>query len=182
MKTRELTIVPMNDGPAYLSIHPELSWAADHEEYRMAGGYARIAAVRNEIRRQRPGQVLAFDAMTAPWEFAYGLAHFRELVARLPYPMLAINCYDREMGTPIFPPCRARLCWYLLPPRSRPSRCWACTSTSFLRSRQDSFCSFFSSPPGLGFQWISPSIGSSESTRCEPMKRDRKTRKETVPQ
>jgi sulfur-oxidizing protein SoxB len=134
MKTTELTIVQMNDSHGYLDIHPELFWAADHEEYRMAGGYARIATILNEIRRQRPGQVLAldcgdtihgtrvavdtkgmalvpvlnalgFDAMTAHWEFAYGPRHFRELVARLPYPMLAINCYDKETGVLTFPPC-----------------------------------------------------------------------------
>lgn len=41
---------------------------------------------------------LAFDAMTAHWEFAYGPAHLRSLAKTLRYPLLAINCYEKESG------------------------------------------------------------------------------------
>jgi len=84
----------------------------------MAGGYARIAALMSEARQH--GSVLAFDcgdtfhgtylpvkskgramlpvmnalafdAMTAHWEFAYGPEQLRSLSRELKYPVLAIN-------------------------------------------------------------------------------------------
>jgi 2',3'-cyclic-nucleotide 2'-phosphodiesterase (5'-nucleotidase family) len=123
----------MNDSHGYLDLHQELFWAGDHAEYRKAGGHGRIAALLNQIRRERPGRVLAFDcgdtihgthtavqtegealipilnamsfdAMTAHWEFAYGPERFNEVAACLAYPMLAINCYDEESGELVFDP------------------------------------------------------------------------------
>ena len=47
---------------------------------------------------------LRFDAMTAHWEFAYGPQRFKEVVDQLPYPMLAINCYDKATGDLAFEP------------------------------------------------------------------------------
>ncbi len=131
--TRGLTILQMNDSHGYLDLHQEMFWAGDHGEYRKAGGHGRIATLLNEIRRERPEQVLAFDcgdtihgtyaavqteggalipilnamgfdAMTAHWEFAYGPERFKELADQLDYPMLAINCYDEETGELIFSP------------------------------------------------------------------------------
>lgn len=46
---------------------------------------------------------LKFDAMTAHWEFAYGPAHFKQLVSHLNYPMLAVNIYDKNTNERIFP-------------------------------------------------------------------------------
>ncbi|MDN7026158.1 bifunctional metallophosphatase/5'-nucleotidase [Methanoculleus sp. FWC-SCC1] len=123
----------MNDSHGYLELHPELFWVGDHAEYRMAGGYARIATLLETIRSERPGEVLAFDCgdtihgtygavqtrgealvpilnalafdgMTAHWEFAYGPERFCEVAGRLSYPMLAVNCYDDATGDLVFPP------------------------------------------------------------------------------
>lgn len=47
---------------------------------------------------------LAFDGMTAHWEFAYGPDHFKSIVEKLDFPMLAINCYYKETDKLVFPP------------------------------------------------------------------------------
>ncbi len=130
---REITIVQMNDSHGYLDSHQEMFWDGSDAIYRRCGGFARIAALLDEIRRRRPGQVLAldcgdtfhgthavvksrgqalvpilnrlaFDGMTAHWEFAYGPQRFEELVRQLDYPMLAINCYRQQTGDLAFPP------------------------------------------------------------------------------
>jgi len=131
--TDHLTLLQMNDSHGYLDLHPELFYAAGLPEYRMAGGYARIAALFEEIRDARREQVFAFDcgdtihgtypavrskgealvpvlnalrldAMTAHWEFAYGPEQFRRITRALDYPMLAVNCYDDATGDLVFPP------------------------------------------------------------------------------
>ena len=60
-RSTSLTILQLNDLHAYLEPHPELFWAGDHAEYRQAGGLARVAAIFNAARQERPGAVLAFD-------------------------------------------------------------------------------------------------------------------------
>ena len=44
--------------------------------------------------------------MTAHWDFAWGPQHLKDLVSRLSYPLLAINCFDKETGDLTFPPTR----------------------------------------------------------------------------
>jgi len=131
MSTHRLTIFQLNDSHGYLEPHQELFWAADHAQYCMAGGYARIAALMSEARQH--GSVLAFDcgdtfhgtylpvkskgramlpvmnalafdAMTAHWEFAYGPEQLRSLSRELKYPVLAINCYEKNSGELTFAP------------------------------------------------------------------------------
>ena len=131
--TDHLTLLQMNDSHGYLEQHPELFWAGDRAEYRMAGGYARIAALIEEVRDARRERVLAFDcgdtlhgtypavrsegealvpilnalgfdAMTAHWEFAYGPEQFQKVARDLDYPVLAINCYDATTNDLVFPP------------------------------------------------------------------------------
>lgn len=131
--TDHLTLLQMNDSHGYLELHPELFWAADRAEYRMAGGYARIAALIGDARDAQRGRVLAFDcgdtihgtypavqskgealvpvlnalgfdAMTAHWEFAYGPEQFQKVARALDYPVLAVNCYDDATGDLVFPP------------------------------------------------------------------------------
>lgn len=128
--SKNLTILQMNDSHSYLEIHPELFWSGDHAEYRMAGGYARIASL---IEAEREDRTLALDcgdtihgtylpvqtkglamlpilnaldlaAMTAHWEFAYGPEQFMRLAEELKYPVLAINCYRKNSGDLTFPP------------------------------------------------------------------------------
>ena len=115
----------MNDSHAYMDIHQELFWEGDHAKYKLAGGYARISTIFNQIREENPYKTLVFDcgdtihgtyaavktkgealipilnyldfdAMTAHWEFAYGPEHFKKLTKKLNYPMLAINCYHES--------------------------------------------------------------------------------------
>jgi 2',3'-cyclic-nucleotide 2'-phosphodiesterase (5'-nucleotidase family) len=131
MSNRNLTIIQVNDTHGYLEPHPELVWRGDAATYPLMGGYARIASILKRARTGE-GSVLAldngdtfhgtypavaskgeafvplvnalrFDAMTAHWEFAWGPPHFRALAARLDYPMLAINCYDKQSGSRYFP-------------------------------------------------------------------------------
>ncbi|WP_292518655.1 bifunctional metallophosphatase/5'-nucleotidase [Methanoculleus sp.] len=128
-----LTLLQMNDSHGYLEPHQEFFYASGPPRYRMAGGYARIATLMEEIRDARPDGALAFDcgdtihgtypavqsegkafvpilnalgfdAMTAHWEFAYGPEQFRKVARRLDYPVLADNCYDDTTGDLVFPP------------------------------------------------------------------------------
>jgi S-sulfosulfanyl-L-cysteine sulfohydrolase len=114
----------MNDTHAYFDIHQELFWQGDHAEYRLAGGFARMATIVNQIRAESNGNCLfcdcgdtlhgtypafetqgqamipvlnslGLDAMTAHWEFAYGPTVFNQRVSELNYPMLAINVFDK---------------------------------------------------------------------------------------
>ena len=133
VEDRELTILQVNDSHGYLKRHPELFWEGEREVYRDVGGYARISTLFKEIREERRGSVialdngdtihgtftavdsrgeemvpmlnrLAFDGMTAHWEFAYGPRQFQRIVDKLDYPMLAINCYRETDGELAFPP------------------------------------------------------------------------------
>ncbi|MBD3209893.1 bifunctional metallophosphatase/5'-nucleotidase [Candidatus Micrarchaeota archaeon] len=131
--SKQLTIMQMNDTHGYLELHNELFWKGDHPVCRKAGGYARIASIIQNARDQNRDRVLAFDcgdtihgtypcvetegeimvpilnkigfdAMTAHWEFAYGPEQFKKISKQLDYPMLAINCYDRDTGRLVFSP------------------------------------------------------------------------------
>lgn len=135
MSTGSLTLLQINDTHGYLEPHPELVWRGGEATYPVLGGYARIAALFKRIRNERQGAVIALDngdtlhgtypaviskgqafvprlnaleldAMTAHWEFAFGPAHLRRLSRKLSYPLLAVNCYDKETGQLIFPPSR----------------------------------------------------------------------------
>jgi len=126
-KEKKLTILQLNDSHGYFEIHPELFWEGKKEVYRNVGGYARISTLFNQIREECSGAVialdngdtihgtfgavknrgeelvhilnhLAFDGMTAHWEFAYGPKQFDSIVDKLDYPMLAINCYKEKDG------------------------------------------------------------------------------------
>jgi len=135
MRNGSLTILQINDTHGYLEPHPELVWHGGEATYPTLGGYARIAGLFKRIRLETKGAVvaldngdtlhgtypavtskgqafvpllnaLALDGMTAHWEFAFGPAHLRTLSRGLSYPILAINCYDKEHGQLVFPPTR----------------------------------------------------------------------------
>ena len=132
-KSGRLTILQLNDSHGYFELHPELYWAGDRALYRKAGGYARIATLFKQARQENPGAVIAldngdtihgtflavqsrgealvpilnalvFDGMTAHWEFAYGPDHFKRIVDKLDFPMLAINCYEEFTDKLVFHP------------------------------------------------------------------------------
>ena len=56
---KSLTILQLNDSHAYFEAHQELFRAGAHAEYQIAGGYARISTIFNQIRQKR--EALAFD-------------------------------------------------------------------------------------------------------------------------
>lgn len=121
----ELTIIQMNDSHGYLDSHWELFWDGAYAQYKKAGGYARIATYLSKVRNEKDNHVLfldggdtfhgthpvveskgeilidllndlKMDAMSAHWDFAYGPKQLNHILSRLNYPMLAINCYDKE--------------------------------------------------------------------------------------
>lgn len=134
MARRGLTILQINDTHGYLEPHPELVWDPDGRPRHVTlGGYARLATLFRRTREERPGRVvvldngdtlhgtfaavyskgealigplnaLGIDAMTAHWEFAWGPDHLRRLAARLDYPLLACNGYERVADRLVFPP------------------------------------------------------------------------------
>ena len=130
-----LTILQINDTHGYFELHNELFWSGKTEVYQKAGGYARIATIFREVKDEKHGKVICLDngdtihgtfpvvntkghalvsilnaldldAITAHWEFAYGPDNFRDIVAKLKFPMLAINCYEKNSQKLVFPPFR----------------------------------------------------------------------------
>lgn len=58
---RNLTIMQINDTHGYLEPHPELVWTAQGASYPIMGGFARIAALLRQARKENPRGVLALD-------------------------------------------------------------------------------------------------------------------------
>lgn len=133
--TRSLTVLQLNDSHAYFDLHQEVFRKGGQAVYRQAGGYARIAALANQVRAANPEgtlfcdcgdtfhgtypvlesrgaaltpvlNALGLDAMTAHWEFAYGPGNLKELAANFSFPMLAMNVYDTATRARPFPSCR----------------------------------------------------------------------------
>ncbi|WP_206809998.1 bifunctional metallophosphatase/5'-nucleotidase [Paradesulfitobacterium ferrireducens] len=126
MGNRRLTIIQINDVHGYLDLHQELFWQGRQAIFRLAGGYARLAALVKQIRAENPnvlfcdngdtfhgtypvvqtkGEILVpllnnlgLDAMTVHWEFAYSPEVLKERAAELNYPLLAANIYHQENG------------------------------------------------------------------------------------
>jgi 2',3'-cyclic-nucleotide 2'-phosphodiesterase (5'-nucleotidase family) len=130
---RTITILQINDLHGYIEPHPEVVRHGADVEFRSLGGLSRIAALYRQIRNETDGAVhaldngdtfhgtyiavkskghaltpmmnaLGLDAMTAHWEFAYGPEGFKALAAKLNYPVLAINVFDKAIGELAFPP------------------------------------------------------------------------------
>ena len=132
--SRRATLLFFSDAHAQLEEHPELFWTPDGQsEVALAGGYARLAQVARDIRRQTEGRALLIDggdtfqgsgpaawsegeAILAPqralgvdlgipgnWEVVYGPPRMQALVEAVGYPMIAANIVDEASGEPIFP-------------------------------------------------------------------------------
>ncbi|MDN6161340.1 MAG: bifunctional metallophosphatase/5'-nucleotidase [Atopostipes sp.] len=132
MTKKELTVIQMNDTHGYIQEHWEQSYQGNHSYFYRAGGYPRIAQYLKSVREEKgevlfldngdtfhgtypvvksEGEILpdllnglSVDAMTAHWDFAYGPEALEKLVAKLNYPMLAINAYEKKNDELIFPP------------------------------------------------------------------------------
>ncbi|TSA85537.1 bifunctional metallophosphatase/5'-nucleotidase [Deinococcus detaillensis] len=112
-----LTLLQLNDLHAYLEPHPELFWEGGRPVTRGTGG---IKAYFDQVRTEYPGtgialdngntfhgtgpvvatrgefmpeflNELAFDGMTAHWDFGYGPEQLEHLATGLNYPLLAAN-------------------------------------------------------------------------------------------
>ncbi|MFN3653361.1 MAG: bifunctional metallophosphatase/5'-nucleotidase [Armatimonadota bacterium] len=133
-KARSVSLVYFADLHAQLEPHPELFWHDGREEIASAGGVSRIAAAVEEIRRERPGQVLFMDAgdtiqgagpaawtegkaVVSPlnalgldlgvpgnWEVVYGTPALRARARELKHPLVAANVYDAATGARLFAP------------------------------------------------------------------------------
>ena len=132
--TRSLTILQINDLHGYLEPHAEMIRTGDGSFYKELGGLSRIATAFRQIRAQQESVIaldngdtfhgtyvavqskgialvplmndLELDAMTAHWEFAYGPAGVKQIASQLNYPLLAINCFDKQTGELVFAPYR----------------------------------------------------------------------------
>ena len=133
MAKKELTLLQLNDSHGYIEEHWEHFWDGNREKYIKVGGYARMKSYVDSVRQEKDDKVLFFDGgdtfhgtypviksqgnilpdllndlgldgMTGHWDFAYGPKHFEDLVSKLNYPMLAINCYKKEDDQLVFPP------------------------------------------------------------------------------
>jgi 2',3'-cyclic-nucleotide 2'-phosphodiesterase (5'-nucleotidase family) len=135
MTNQNLTIIQLNDSHGYLELHNELFYQGSRHIFHQAGGFPRISGLIKNIRQENDGCVLAldcgdtihgtypavqskgealapilneigFDGWTAHWEFGYGPEQLKKVTDQLNYPLLAINCYDKETGERIFEPYR----------------------------------------------------------------------------
>ncbi|GGM21074.1 bifunctional metallophosphatase/5'-nucleotidase [Deinococcus aerophilus] len=131
----QLTLLQLNDLHAYLEPHPELFWERGRPVIHTAGGLARIKAYFDQVRADCSGAVvaldngdtmhgtgpvvaaqaefmpellneLAFDGMTAHWDFGYGPDQLARLADRLKYPLLAANIYAEDTSERAFAPFR----------------------------------------------------------------------------
>ena len=126
-----LSIAYINDVHGYLEPHPELFYKGGKEVIETAGGYARIASVVNDIRKNNPYTLLfdggdtfhgtlplvqskgeaivpilnkmGFSAMVGHWDFGYGPDQLKNLARQLNYPVLGVNVY-KEDKTLFLPP------------------------------------------------------------------------------
>ncbi len=106
------------------------------KSYGRIGGLDRLAAVVKRVRAERGNDQVLFldggdtwqgslganrskgqdmvdcmallkpDAMTGHWEFTYGEARVKELIAGLGFPFLALNIRDTEWNEPVFEPMK----------------------------------------------------------------------------
>ncbi len=128
-----ITIAYINDVHAQLASHPELFWTAEGEEYVPdAGGLARVAGAVEELRRQRPGEVVFIDggdtiqgsgpaawsegkvvvepmnalkldlAVPGNWAVTYGAEVLKQRARELNYPLLAANVFGEGEEQTLF--------------------------------------------------------------------------------
>ncbi|QSF42469.1 bifunctional metallophosphatase/5'-nucleotidase [Paenibacillus tianjinensis] len=129
----QLTIIQQNDTHGYIESHEEFFWKGDAPEYRQAGGFARIARIVKEIRKNN-SNVLFVDsgdflhgtgpsvltrgstivpllnaleidaAVPGNWDFAYGSERLLQLQQRLAFPMIAFNLKHKDNNSYVFKP------------------------------------------------------------------------------
>ena len=122
---KKLTILQLNDTHSYLEPHHEVFYGPEGLYLKKVGGFARIAGLVGQIRRETDHDVLFFDngdtihgtyeavkskgeimipvlqklsldAMTFHWDIAYGPDRLLEIADQLPYPILAGNVFYKD--------------------------------------------------------------------------------------
>lgn len=131
-RVRRLTLLQQNDTHAHVEPHRELRWRCGAAELWRAGGYARIRAIADEIRREVGGAMVHVDSGDAihgtgaaqwtkgaaivpalnavgvelmtpgNWEFGFGPEVLCERVGELRFPVIACNVQRAADGTPEF--------------------------------------------------------------------------------
>lgn len=131
-RTGRVTLLQQNDTHAHVERHWELRWEGGRPVPWRTGGYARIRALADEIRRETGGAMLHVDsgdaihgtgaaqwtkgASVVPalnavgvevmtpgnWEFGFGPDVLRERERELRFPMLAANVRRAADGAPEF--------------------------------------------------------------------------------
>lgn len=129
-----LTVLYVADLHAQLEPHPERFWRDGEERLETAGGFARLAAAIDQIRKERGGNVLVLDggdtlqgsapaaltegravvpalnemgfdgAVPGNWEVAYGVPVMNARTAETKHPWFAANIRDAETGERVFDP------------------------------------------------------------------------------
>ena len=133
-----VTLLQQNDTHAHIEPHWELGWRAGRAVPWRTGGYARIKAIADQIRRETDGAMLHVDsgdvihgtgaaqwtkgASVVPalnavgvevmtpgnWEFGFGPEVLRARVQELGFPVLAANVRRAADSAPEFAPCEIR--------------------------------------------------------------------------
>lgn len=131
---KHLTVLYVADLHAQLQPHPELFWHDGEAHTEPAGGFARVAAAIEQIRKERDGEVLVLDAgdtfqgsaeaaltkgeavipalnaigfdaaVPGNWEVAYGPSVLRERAGEIHHPLLAANVREAATGERLFAP------------------------------------------------------------------------------
>ncbi|TXE07751.1 bifunctional metallophosphatase/5'-nucleotidase [Gelidibacter salicanalis] len=127
----KLNILFINDVHGYLAPHPELFYDATGEVVETAGGYAHIAGLVEQMRKENPNTLLFDggdtlhgtkpvvdsegeamipilnalqpDALVGHWDFGYGPAQLQKISSQLTFPILGCNVYKQD-GSHIFQP------------------------------------------------------------------------------
>ena len=120
----KLNILFINDVHGYLTPHPELFYNESGEVVETAGGYAHIAGLVDEIRKENPNTLLfdggdtlhgtkplvdsqgeaiipilnalKLDALVGHWDFGYGPDRLQEINKQLNFPMLGCNVFSED--------------------------------------------------------------------------------------
>ena len=120
----KLNILFVNDVHGYLEPHPELFYDETGEIVETAGGYAHIAGIVEDIRKENPYTLLfdggdtlhgtkplvetqgeavvpilnalKFDALVGHWDFAYGPHHLQKLESKCNFPILGCNVFNKD--------------------------------------------------------------------------------------
>lgn len=133
-RTRQVTILQINDSHGYVREHQELFREGGNRGHAIAGGYARIKQYFDQVRAEvgtdnvlaldngdtlhgtfpavdSQGEALipalnqlGLDGWTVHWDFVYGPQQMHKLAGQLNYPLLAANCHSATTDALPFAP------------------------------------------------------------------------------